>query len=382
MERQSGFQGTNPTRLAAVKDSTPASLSAERNDLLVVGVVGVTLSDSLGALQSVLDALESAGTASRAQLERFKNALDSAKTVAMQSQQIARLGGGRLRQSHEKLRLDELMRDALLERSKLFRQHGVELYHGLKPVEVIVDAGLLVCLVDAALEWALSMGRKLVITLELKNWPEHGVLLIRASEGLALNQESSANPDHSGNTLAWYLLVEAAGAMGVSVDRITSATESSLMIEFPRTVKRLEGLTAVEVDTGYDTLYGDSKPMAGHRILIITNDDLLRHELQNTTRTMGLTTDFVLDSRQAVRFCELDPPHMIVIDERVRDPVFEELYGDLRRIDANYPFIEIASEPNVLEMAGWMSDSMTRLSRDSLRTQLGSILAMELAKVT
>ncbi len=382
MARQSGFQGTNPSALTAAKDTSPAAPLGERGDLLVVGVVGVMLSDSLGALQSVLDDLESAGNATRGQLAQFKNALNSVRTVAMQSQQIARLGGGRLRQSHEKLRLDELMRDALLERTKLFRQRGVELYHGLKPVEVIVDAGLLVCLVDAALEWALSMGRKLVITLELKNWPEHGVLVIRASEGLALNQESGANLESSGNTLAWYLLVEAAGAMGVSVDRITSATESTLMIEFPRTVKRLEGLTAVEVDTGYDTLYGDSKPMAGHRILVITNDDLLRHELQNTTRTMGLTTDFVLDSRQAVRFCELDPPHMVVIDERVRDPVFEELYADLRRLDANYPFIEIASEPNVLEMAGWMSDSMTRLSRDSLRTQLGSILAMELAKVS
>ena len=237
------------------------------------------------------------------------------------------------------------------------------------------------CLVDAALEWALSRGRKLVITLEMKNWPEHGMLLIRASEGVALAQAPGADADVAGNTLAWYLLVETASAMGVSVDRITSSAESTLMIEFPRTVKRLEGLTAVEIDTGYDTLYGDSKPMAGHRILIITNDDLIRHEVQSAARTMGLTTDFVLDSRQAVRFCELDPPHMVIIDERVRDPVFEELASDLRRVDANFPFIEIASASNVLEMAGWMSDSMTRVSRDGLRTQLGSILAMELAKV-
>ena len=381
MARQSGFQNTSSGALAAVKDSAPTPLAGERADLLVVGVVGVMLSDALGALQSVCDELESEGSATPGQLARFKSALDSARSVAMQSQQIARLGGGRLRQSHEKLKLDELMRDALLERGKLFRQRGVELYHGLKPVEVIVDAGLLVCLVDAALEWALSMGRKLVITLEMKNWPEHGMLLIRASEGVALAQAPGADPDVAGNTLAWYLLVETASAMGVSVDRITSTAESTLMIEFPRTVKRLEGMTAVEIDTGYDTLYGDSKPMAGHRILIITNDDLIRHEVQSAARTMGLTTDFVLDSRQAVRFCELDPPHMVIIDERVRDPVFEELASDLRRTDANFPFIEIASASNVLEMAGWMSDSMTRVSRDGLRTQLGSILAMELAKV-
>ena len=350
-------------------------------DFQLVGVIGTMLSDSLGTMQSVVDEIMVDGTVTRAQVARLTSALDAARSVAMQSQQIARLGGGRLRQSHEKLKLDELLRDALLERTKLFRQRGVELYHGLKPVEVIVDAGLLVCLVDAALEWALDMGRKLVITLEMKNWPEHGMLLIRASERIAADKPGSEPPDDAGNTLAWYLLVEAANAMGVSVDRITSAKESTLMIEFPRTVKRLEGLTAVEVDTGYDTLYGDSKPMAGHRLLIITNDSMLREEITATARTMGLVTDFVLDARQAVRFCELDPPHMIIIDERVRDPDFDQLCEDLRRTDPNYPFIEIASESNVLEMAGWMSDSMTRLSRDSLRTQLGSILAMELAKV-
>ena len=55
---------------------------------------------------------------------------------------------------------------------------------------------------------------------------------------------------------------------------------------------------------------------------------------------------------------------------------------ELRKIEPNYPFIEIASESNVLEMAGWMSDSMTRISRDGLRNQLAPILAMELAKVS
>ena len=381
MARSSSFQGTNPTALSAHKDSTAPSAVVDRMDFQLVGVIGTMLSDSLGSMQAVIDEMMLDGNVSRAQIARLTNSLDAARGVAMQSQQISRLGGGRLRQSHEKLKLDELLRDSLLERNKLFRQRGVELYHGLKPVEVIVDAGLLVCLVDAALEWALDMGRKLVITLEMKNWPEHGMLLIRASDRIAQNKPGSEPHDDSGNTLAWYLLVEAANAMGVSVDRITSAKESTLMIEFPRTVKRLEGLTAVEVDTGYDTLYGDSKPMAGHRILVITNDDLLRHEVQSTARTMGLTVDFVLESRQAVRFCELDPPHMVVIDERVRDPVFEELCEDLRRNDPNYPFVEIASAANVLEMAGWMSGSMTRISRDGLRTQLGSILAMELAKV-
>ena len=53
----------------------------------------------------------------------------------------------------------------------------------------------------------------------------------------------------------------------------------------------------------------------------------------------------------------------------------------MRKTDPNCTIIEIASESNVLEMAGWVSDSMTRISHDGLRKQLILILAMELAKV-
>ena len=65
----------------------------------------------------------------------------------------------------------------------------------------------------------------------------------------------------------------------------------------------------------------------------------------------------------------------------MRDHIFDELREDLRRTDPNFPFIEIATESNALEMAGWMSDGMTRVSRDTLSTQLSPILVMELAKV-
>ncbi len=377
-----GFETTNTAAFSMQRSSAPSVQSSERKDLALISVIGAMLSEPLRAVQSLLDQLSRGGTATPARIRHVHGALALVRRVSMQSQQIARLGGGRLRQSHEKLKLDNLLRETLLERKDLFRQHGVELHHNLKAVEVIVDAGLLVCLVDAAFEWALGMGRKLVITLEMKNWPEHGILTIRASGGIAPGDNNTPHTDDEGNTLAWYLLAETASVMGVSVNRMASDRESTLIMEFPRTVKRLAGLTAVEVDTGQGHCTGDSKPMAGHRVLIITNDHLLRLEMQNTARGLGLVLDFVLDSRQGVRFCELDLPHMIIIDERVRDAVFNELKADLCKTDPHYPFIEIASESNVLEMAGWMSDSMTRISRDGLRTQLTPVLAMELAKAS
>lgn len=382
MAFSNNLQAPSTTALSMPRSASRGLQSSDRKDLPLIAVIGAMLSDPLRAAQSLLDQLMHGGTVTPAHISQVHGALAVVRSVSMQSQQIARLGGGRLRQSHEKLKLDDLLRNAILERKALFCQHGVALQQSLKPVEVIVDAGLLVCLVNAALEWALGMGSKLVITLEMMNWPEHGLLNIRAKRGVAPRLESTLHTSDEGNTLAWYLLTETADVMGVSVNRDVSEFESTLTLEFPRTVKRLEGLTAVEVDTGQGHYNGDTKPLAGHRLLVITNDTLLRHEIQNAARIMGLVVDFVLDSRHGVRFCEFDIPHMIIIDERVRDAVFDVLSVELRKIDPNYPFIEIANESNVLEMAGWMSDSMTRISRDGLRNQLAPILAMELAKVS
>lgn len=387
MARLGSFQGTRPAGLAEDKERATVPLNTDRRDLALVGEIGLTLSNPVLAIQRVLEDLGTTRVPTQAQIGQLTSALKSVRTIARHSQQIARLGSGRLRQSHEKLKLNILVLEALQEREPLFKQLGVELYHGIKPVEVIVDAGLLICLLDAALEWALSIGRRLIITLEMKNWPEHGILLIRASDKPRRGDSGSDSDridedEEMGSVLAWALLAETAGAMGVSVDRITSASESAVMIEFARTVKRLEGLTAIEVDTGFDTLQGESKSMAGHRVLVISRDDMLRTDIQNTARMMGLTTDFVTTSRQAVNFCCLETPHMVIIDERVRDDTFDELCENLRKTDLNYPFIEITNQSNVLEMAGWMSDSMTRVSRDSLHAKLGSILAMELAKVS
>ena len=72
---------------------------------------------------------------------------------------------------------------------------------------------------------------------------------------------------------------------------------------------------------------------------------------------------------------------MIIIDERLHDAQLDELRSDLHKIDPNLPFLEIANASNTLEMASWMSGSMTRVSHDSLRSQLPSIMVFELAKV-
>ncbi|MCJ0764592.1 hypothetical protein [Variovorax terrae] len=383
MQSTSGFLGTAPSPLTASKASSDASVAPEpdKSDCLLAGIIGAELSGPLATAQHIVQNFTKTQKISRAQLRLLHDTIDLARRVAMQSQQIARLAGGRLRQSHERLSLDAILNQALDEHTADFQQHGKELYRSIKPVEIIVDPGLLSSLVDAAIVWAASRGQRLVVSLDIKNWPEHGLLLIKASQTVATGER----PDAIGGeeeSLSWHLLSQTARAMGVTLDRVASPDETMLMIEFPRTVKQLEGLTAVEMDVDGDSaMHSESKPLAGHRILLVSTDETLRTNIRQICRSMGLVMDSVPSSLQAVRFCELDKPHLIIIDERLHDRDLDELRKDLHKTDPNFPFLEIAIQSNTFEMASWMSNSMTRISRDSLRAQLPSILVLELAKV-
>lgn len=383
MQSISGFSNTSPSPLTAAQDAADGATAApvtDRSDFMLSGSIGEQLSEPLAAIDQVVQDFTRTRSISRSQIKTLREGIAAAQRIAMQSQQIARLAAGRLRQSHERLSLDSIVNHALDDRAKAFKHSGLEVHRSLKSVDIIVDPGLLTSLVETAIDWAAERAQRLSVTLEIKNWPENGLLWLKASQAVATNNGNEAVELR--DSISWYLLSQIAQVMGVTVNRVGSAGEVMLMIEFTRTVKQLEGLTAVEVHgPGDSTFMSESKPMAGHRLLLVTTDDFLRANVNLICRGMGLTLDTVPTTIQAVRFCEMDKPHMILIDERLRDPYFDELHKDIHRYDPNLPFVEIADQPDLLEMASWVSGSMTRVSRDSVKLQLGTIIVFELAKV-
>ena len=380
---------TRPTQWVEPLDANDAASAAVgthwQADFTLAGILGRELAEPLSDMQSVLLEVERSKLLTGDDVRRLYASIKSARTLAMQSQQIARLACGHLRQQHETLKLDAMVLSCMQERAVGFHQQGIEVFQRLRPVEVIVDAGLLYSLINAALDWAAGLGCKLTVTLEMKNWPEHGLLIFRTSHAVADKCASDSQDDSEDNpiddTVGWYLVNEISQAMGVSIKRISSPQETSLLIEFSRTVKHYEGLSAVEIDTGPDSLYGESRPSAGARILLITDDARLQIQVRSICKGTSLVLDCVASASQAVRFCELECPTLVIIDQNMKDRVFNELHSDLRNTDPNFPFIEIAVGSNILEMAGWTSESMSRLSKDSLQTHLPGIVAMELAKV-
>ena len=182
------------SNLRSIKSSKPAPLIFQdsanspllshsgitQSDFALAGSIGLQLSEPLASMQAALEAIEQTQHLSRENMLVLVESVKLARKLAMQSQQIARLASGSLRQSHETMKLDELVSVALREYSDVFRQRGIEVFQRIRAVEVIVDASLLHSLVDAALDWAAGLGRKLTVTLEMMNWPEHGLLIFKS----------------------------------------------------------------------------------------------------------------------------------------------------------------------------------------------------------
>jgi hypothetical protein len=345
----------------------------------IPGVIGEALARQAEATERLLQSVEQRQSLNRNDIRTLQTAARSVRRIAMASQQITRLAGGRLRQSHERLALHEVVRQVVKENDWQYYQAGVMFEEHLQPVEIIVDPGLLVSLCEALIECAMRYGQVLTCWLKVSNWPQNGVLTLRARPHV---QDPARPLDAMGETLEWILVSRLALAMGVTAVREVRADHAIFTLEFPRTVTHLEGLTAVEVDADSDSLMsGHSKPFAGHRILLVTGDAQLRWELEAICKDMRLSLDTVPSSAQAVRYCEHDKPDAIVIDEHRRDGLFDQLRADLTRYDVNFPTVEITSVGHGVAMSGWDGNNLSRVSRDSLRAQLPSILAVELAKV-
>lgn len=379
------MDATSPTPLPS--DTTLPVDPAE-----VPAILGAALAPHGAALQAMVRDLRRHKVFRSAHFRTLQRLADAVARLSVTSQQISRVETGRLRQSHERLDLVHVIRDVLLQNEARLSEMGVHVQTQYKAdVEVIVDPGLLVSLIEAALLAQAAQGGTLIARLHLRNWPEHAVLTLVARPGV--EHAGATEPVTPRDTPDWVLLLQLARAMGVTVQRELVGREVLLSLEFPRTVKKLEGLTAMELDIGHDgfagtgfggTAFGglsESRPLAGHRLLLITEDRELREEVALICRDMGLQLDSAPSSTKAVRSCELDKPDLILVDERQRDERFEELRQDLLRYDLNFPVVELSRDAHMVEMASWMGNSVSRIGRAVLRQQLPSMLVMELAKV-
>jgi hypothetical protein len=170
--------------------------------------------------------------------------------------------------------------------------------------------------------------------------------------------------------------------MGVTLTAAPHDRGTRLRGEFARTVRHLQGLTALEIETNSadSMLNPETKALAGLRVRLGSDDPAVCADVEKACRALGLRPDTVSTSEEAVRCVERDPPHMAIVDERLRDLDFDALVQDIRRLDPSFGFLEITGDAKAPEVCGWAGEGMARVRRDALRTHLPARVTLELAK--
>ena len=376
---RTGAVATSRSHPAPAADDSEATQRWHR----LVTEIGASTATQLTSALERIHTLITSGRIDRASLRALRDEVDGARQAGMIGQQIARFASGRLRQSHERLQLDDTLKGVLAHRHRETQARGIVLKPSLKQAEVIVDASLLFSLLNTLLDWALSHAQSTIeFRIDIKSWPQHAQLVCRFAHRPADQAGERDGPPEPAalESLAWRLLEQTAWTMGLPLDRRDDPLYSTLTLEFPRTATdEIEGVTTIELDEGFAPST-NSKPLAGSHVLVVSSRRDLRVQIRDALRNMGLVIDFVSSVDEAAEFCREGLPHAMIIESIQRGEKFAHLRDEIGSEVPDFVFIEIIEEGNTFEMSGFSGSNVARVGRDVIDSSLPSALMFELSK--
>lgn len=362
------------------EDSKP-SQSAHWHEL--VAQIGAEIAGPLTAALERINTLTNTGRIDRLGLRALRDEVEAARQAGMIGQQLTRFASGRLRQSHERLQLADVLGGVLSHRSRETQARGIALKPVLKPAEVLVDASLLFSLLNSTLDWALANAQSQIeFTIDIKPWPAHARLACRfASRPIdELADGAHAAAPHSLDSLTWRLLQQTAWTMGLLVERKDEGHVCTLTLEFPRTAGNdMEGVSTLEIDDGFAPS-ANSQPLAGSHVLVIASRREIRVQIRDALRNMSLIIDFVNSVEEAVGFCREGLPHAIIIEAILSGERFAQFREEVTAEVPDFVFIEIIEEGNAFELSSFSGTNVARVGREALANSLQPALMFELSK--
>lgn len=383
LNRAPGASTTTATPTPVADDKTAADIARW---LDVVQALSAEMSGPLTAALDRVQTLAATGRIDRTSLRALGEEIQQVRLAGMTGQQLARLASGRLRQTHERLRLTDTLKDVLNQRARETQARGIVIKQMLKPAEVIVDACLLFSLFNAMLAWSLTHAQSNIeFRTDIKTWPTHARVVCKFAyrapdERIEEPAETAARA--ALDTTTWRLVEQTAWTMGLPLDRKFDGAYTTLTIEFPRTVNdQLEGVSAIELDQGFSPSIS-SKPLAGSQVLVVASRRDVRVQVRDAIRNMGLIVDFVNSVEEAREFCRGGLPHAVVIETVLRGDRFNDLRNECEANGSDVAFIEIIEEGSTFEISGFGGLSMARVGRDAIMASLPSALMFELSKTT
>ena len=350
----------------------------------IIGQIGTEVGLPLSAALERVTVLATTGKIDRAGLRMLREEIERARRAGMIGQQLARFASGRIRQSPEQISVTQMLREVLLQRGREATARQIEISQALKPAEIVVDATLLYALLQAVVDWSLDLAQqKLEFKLDIKAWPPYARLNVRfahASSDASDRLTPVGTPLPSLDSMSWRLVQQISWTLGLVMDRTVSERETTLTIEFPRTIhEEIEGVSVVEIDQGFG-VSDNSKPLAGSHVLVVAGGREMRSLIKESIRHMGLLVDFVNSVEEAEEFCRDALPHAIIYESVLANDRFQKLRVGISSEMPTFVFIEIAPEGSALQLSANGHDSGARIGRDAVMQSLPSALIFELSR--
>ncbi|PKO66858.1 MAG: hypothetical protein CVU22_14395 [Betaproteobacteria bacterium HGW-Betaproteobacteria-16] len=363
---------STPSRGAASGDTESWSLDDQWPDLLAGLADQIT--EGVSALQNQIDQLLARDRITRQEHHALSVPIGRVKLAGVSTQQIHRFYSGRIRQSHEKINMAELVEGVLQERKKEFALLGIALRRKLKPVDVLVDPTVAHTFVNAVLDWALPYGNRVDVRMDLNPWPPHARFQVRVA-----NEGAPPSSQTTDDNLSWMLIRQiAATAGGIELERTVTGEGTTFNAMFTRTVQAVDGISAVDLSDDHSSMF---KSLSGTYVLTISPTLQIRADVRDALREIGIVSDSVVDFVQARDAIKGRMPNLIVVDSEIKGADFEAFRRELLRDVFEFPFVEISPDDSSFDMSGFGEFSMAKVGRGNIREALGTAVMFELAKM-
>lgn len=370
--KKSPASASASTKSGAGGDAEAWSLEEQWPDL--VANLADHITEGVSALQGQIDQLLSRGRITKAEHRALSIPVDRVKLAGVSAQQINRFYSGRIRQSHEKVDMAELVEGVLQERKKELALLGIALRRKLKPVEVLIDPTVAHTFTNAVLDWGMPFGNRVDVRMDLNPWPQHARLQVRVS-----NDGVPPSSATSSDNLSWMLIRQVAmAAGGIEIERQLTDEGVNFTALFNRTVQAVDGISAVDLSDDHSSMF---KSLSGTYVLTISPNLQIRADVRDALREIGIMSDSVVDFGQAREAIKSRMPNLIVVDAEIKDDAFEAFRRDLLREVFEFPFVEISPDDSSFDMSGFGELSMAKVGRGNIREALGTAVMFELAKM-
>lgn len=350
----------------------------------LLAAVGGDIAGPLTEALELIHTLTTSGRIDRDGLRALRASVEEARQVGMTAQQLTRYASRRIRLSHERLQLTQLLQEVLRHREREAGARGLSLSAAhlgtMKSAEVLADGSLLFALLNTLVDWALRHARSnLAFSVDMTTWPAHARLgcsfTFRDGDG-----PEAALPPEALDSLTWRLLEQIARTLDLIVSRQFDDDRVMLAFEFPRTANEsMEGVSSVELGDAPATA-PNSMPLVGSHVLIVASRRAVRMQIRDALHHMGLVLDLVSSVEEAIEFCREALPHAIVFEGILESERLAQMRTEIWAEVPSLAFIEIVEEGSAFEMSDAVTGHVARVGRDAIDTALSAVLLFELSK--